>query len=341
MKKAEINAEVSLIGKVGAEFRAKMAKHFSFPDFTLFEKELPILNFGSNFKFLGSKFQFDLSLTFGVILRNLEADLSVDVDYYRGYQFTAKRVICIKRHGKSDSGWQTDFSPIPSGNIVDGLISSLESNSIKAELALTQGIKLNIVVLSILYSDLHFGLIQPFTIEFGFSPLSCPFPYMYGSFSLPMKAFISFGGIFLKVKIFRKKIRKTLLKPIYKEVFLFQIIKTRKFCLFDSKNNNDYDITEADDGEEDEIINDSSDKMIILEIKNLENIKKTQSLISFRASLSEFDSSTNSNIQIFDRRICQFEKIGNENDYETIIIANNQNRVTSQVTYSFWYYNDD
>lgn len=343
LKKAEINCEVSLTGKIGAEFRVKMAKHLSYPDFPLFDKELPIPGFGFNFRFLGLKFQFDLSLTFGILLRNLEADLYVDVDYFRGYQFTAKRVIIIKRHGRSDSGWQTDFSPIPSGSLVDGLITSLESNRLSAELALTQGIKLNVVVLSILYSDLQFGLVQPFTIEFGFSPLSCPFPYMYGSFSLPMKAFISFGGIQLRVKIFRKKIKKTLLKSIYKEMLLFHIIKTRKFCLFDSKNNNDYAITDIDDGadEDDEFVNETSDKMIILEIKNLENLKRTQSLISFHVSLSEFNSSTNSNVQVFDRRSSQFEKIVNQSNYDTVIIAINQNRVTSKVVLDFWYYNEN
>ena len=313
IKKVEINADVMLNGKIGAEFYAGATNHFEFPDITLIDDiDIRIPGIGFNFKFLGLRFEFDLCLTFGVILKNLQANLNVGVDYYRGYQFTAKRFICIKKHGKSDSGWQTEFSPISSGNTVESIMNTIETNAISAEIQLKQGIKLKIVVISILYSDLQFGLIQSFGIEFGFSPISCPFPYMYGLFSFPMKTYISFGGLYLKTKIFKKRINKRLLKPIYKEILLHKTIKTRKFCLYDSKNSNDYAITDTDDNDEDdndEFANETSTRMIILNIDNIENIKKTQSLISFRTMLCEFNSSTNSQIQIFDRKISQFEEI--------------------------------
>ena len=342
IKKAEINVDVSLIGKIGAEVIVERGDHIKYENIKIFDDmDIPIPGLGFSFRFLGLKFEFGLFLTFGGALKDFERNLRVDIDYFKGYQFTAKRYICIKRHGTSDSGWQTDFSPIPSGNMVEGFSQYLESNYIKGTIQLNQGIKLKAVVASIISTELSFGILESFQFDFGFNPLACPFPYLYGRFELPFKSYYSFSGITIGIKLFGKRLKCRLLKPKYKEHFLFHLIKTRKYCLFDYRNNYDYAITEEEGGDDDDdqFINETSNRIISLEAKDLKNHNQTKSLISFQLELCEFNSSTQNQLALFQRRGTPFEDITTKNStFETTIVEAGQNRLTSKISLYFWYY---
>ncbi|KAK8893878.1 hypothetical protein M9Y10_022307 [Tritrichomonas musculus] len=343
LKKAEINTDITLIGKIGAEFAAKKGD-YKIPDIQIFpDLDIPIPGAAISFKFLGLHFDFGVYATFGSMLRDLEKKLEVDIDYFKGYQLTAKRFICIKRHGTSDSGWQTDLSPIPAGNIVNGNATDLQSNFIQATFQLKSGIKIKADIFKLIRTSFAFGILKQFKIDFGFVPLACPYPYLYGRFELPILTFYEFSGIILRIRFFGKKKKYTLLKPNYKEKYIFSLIKTRKYCLYDSSNINDYDIlTEMDDydgDDDDEFANETSNRIINLDVKNLASRTQTKSLISLQLSLSEFNSSTNSEIQLFSRRSSPYEDINSKKStYETSIVEAGQNRVTSKISFCFYYF---
>ena len=346
IKKAEITMDISFLGKIGAELLVKKSEYTKYPDIPLIDDfDIPIPGFAISFKFLGLKFDFGLYVTIGAVLKDLEKNLKVDIDYFKGYQYTAKRYICIKRHGKSDSGWQTELTPIPSGNIVDGILEDLESNSIKGTLQFKQGVKLKAVIFSIISTELEIGLLEPFTIQFGFSPLACPFPFLYGRFELPLKAYFAFSGVIIKLRLFGKTKKYKLLKPYMKEWLLFHILKTRKHCLFDYRNNNDYAIYDnIDDGYdeddfEDPLINETSTRYISLDVNALDNRALTKSLISIQLNLSEYNTSTNTQVQLFEIRASPFEDITSKKSYfDASMVESRQNKRTSKISLCFWYY---
>lgn len=342
IKKADINADVTIIGKIGAELLVKHGEYKKYPDISLFDDiDLPVPGLSISFRFLGLPFEFGLFVTLGAVLKDMEKNLQVDIDYFKGYQLTAKRYICIKRHGISDSGWQTDFSPIPSGNVVEGTLSDLESNHIKATIQLKQGLKLKALVFNIISTELEFGIIEPFQISFGFSPLACPFPYLYGRLELPLKTYLSFTGVIIKIRLFGHKRKYKLIRPFVKERYLFHLIKTRKHCLFDSKNNYDYAISDdisGDDDDDDQFINETSNRIISLNTIDLENKNLTHTLISFQISLSEYNSSTKFQLQLFARRSSPFEDItSKKSSFDTSIVEAYQNRLTSKIQLNFLY----
>lgn len=341
LKKAEIKTDITLIGKIGAELASQKGET-KYPDVTIYpDLDIIIPECAISFKFLGLRFDFGVFLTFGAMLRDLEKKLDVDIDYFKGYQLTAKRYICIKRHGTSDSGWQTDFSPMPSGNIIEGSSNNLEANKITATFQIKSGIKIKADIFHVIKTHFSFGILKQLRINFGFDALACPYPYLYGRFELPVLAFYEFSGVVLRIKfLFGKRKKYTLLKPNYKEKYLFSLLKTRKFCLYDTSNINDYILTETDDDadDDDQFINETSNRFISLDAKNIYNTKKTPTLMSMQLSLSEFNSSLNKQIQLFSKRSSQYEELGSKNSsYETTIVEAGQNRVSSKVSLSFWY----
>lgn len=72
IKKAEISADITLIGKIGAEIQAKSGKFNLDKEIPIFDDiDIPIPNFGISFRFLGLKFEFGFFLTFGASLKDL------------------------------------------------------------------------------------------------------------------------------------------------------------------------------------------------------------------------------------------------------------------------------
>lgn len=211
IKNAEIITDVTLNGKVGVEVQLKKSKYEKVSELPLIpDLDVPVSGFGIAFKFLGLRFEFGLFFTFGVILKDIEKCLQVDIDYFKGYEFTAKRYICIKRHVTTDSGWTTQFSSIPAGNAVEGTATDFESNYIRGTIQFNQGIKLKAVV-AVIETSLSFGLAEPFKIELSFAPLACPYPYMYGGFEMPLQSYYGFDGLKIRIKLFCKRIKCTIL----------------------------------------------------------------------------------------------------------------------------------
>lgn len=340
IKNAEIITDVTLNGKVGVEVQLKRSKYEKVSELPLMpDLDVPVPGFGIAFKFRGLRFEFGLFFTFGVILKDIEKCLQVDIDYFKGYEFTAKRYICIKRHGTTDSGWTTQFSSIPAGNAVEGTATDLESNFIRGTIQFNQGIKLKAVV-AVIETSLSFGLAEPFKIEFGFAPLACPYPYMYGGFEMPLQSYYGFDGVKIRIKLFGKRIKCTILHSHYKYHHITQLIKTKRYCLFDSQNNNDYIGSEIDgeEDDDDQYINETSYKILSLDAYDLENKYKTHTRIRTQLSLSERNSTENEQFQLVSRRATPFEDLTNNNYFGASIVAVNQSRLNSKVTLNFWYY---
>lgn len=335
IKKAEIATDITLNGKVGTRLKVGKTKYVKYKDNSVIDdKEIFIPGLSTTFRFLGLTFDFQVLLTFGAIIKHFEANVQADVDYFKGYQFSAKRFISIKCNGISDSDWQTDFSPIPSNHFVDGDSSNLEANKLSGIIDIKQGIRIKAIVSNNIQADLRFGLLESFAINFDYGPLVCPFPYLYGNFELTLNSYLSFSGIELDINLFEKNRKYKLLNEINKNTYPFQYLKTRKYCLFDSRNNKDHTVTGIDDYQDDN--EEESDDVITLEINNLKNLKQTNSFISFKALLNKYDLSTNEPIQLFNSRSSSYDDLSaKKSNFDQIIVADEQNKTTSKVTFIF------
>ncbi|OHT15939.1 hypothetical protein TRFO_13613 [Tritrichomonas foetus] len=253
----QLTLTLKIEGSYGAGIQT-IAGRSEMDDIALYGAEFQI--WGTSLILFGFEFKTGLFSYIDASIADISLDTAVNFTFVHGYNFEAynKIVVCtgFPAPGYITTGWQSNIEKIDNFNDAsqNGSQTSYET-TLKFSPRVDIGVKLGVEMPNIVESWLRAGIRGEVNFKFGADPVSCDFPYLYGTIEPEVSLFVGYDGLKLlnfevapafetKWVIFKKTIYNkecafidVKVSPEYENIKIFKMGHNPILIQFDSLQN--------------------------------------------------------------------------------------------------------
>lgn len=222
----KISSSLFIDATIGGEIIVPDNFNGNFSNIDFINLPIAFPNTGCSINFLGLIINFGLFLDFDVIFSEVEIEIPVGFDYFKGYKIKGSKMFEITENSIVNPDWNFIVTNLPEKSTTNDIIESFKSAKFKVTVDVMPSFAFRFELGNNDFS-LNIGLRLPFKYNFYFDDKKCMYPYLAASLFLPIKMFYRVSDLTVfSYQIYKMK---------YEENHL-QTIRYNSFCIGDEVN---------------------------------------------------------------------------------------------------------